>query len=306
MFCFFFEGGDNHPKQNYFFGLSLLSLLKIQKAKKQKYTKQNLAMIFTILMLFISCFIIGAVIITLVAIVNSPLEDTPCESTYIIGETIHTLPPNFPQNVDGMTIGLPPKMLSGVADELLKMLSLVNTNFKQSNVEFWLTKSSLLGAVRHQGLIPWHPRIHLGFSHDDLAKVVGLRSVFESGGEYLFQTKIDGYRLVTKNFSRFPEICFTVFSVKSDEVSICTPLTELLECSYNDSFRYREQVFDVIDVFPLVSLPFEHLSILAPHHPIECVEQMYGSNFMHQIDHAPSILHNPKTQGLLKRLVGCK
>jgi hypothetical protein len=95
-----------------------------------------------------------------------------------------------------------------------------------------------------------------------------------------------------------------MFNVRSDELSICTPLDELNACSYEDSHTRRGEVFDVMDVLPLKPTPFEHLELNIPQHPEKCLNQLYGEDALTQVRGVPHItwINNPKNRAILDRL----
>lgn len=50
---------------------------------------------------------------------------------------------------------LTPATLKDLRSELLRLLKILDRVCKENNIEYWLEAGTLLGAVRHQGFIPW-------------------------------------------------------------------------------------------------------------------------------------------------------
>jgi hypothetical protein len=290
-------------------------------------------MLFMSLLIGLLVLMVAITIFVTLYTVNSPISDTVTSSRYKLGDQIHVLPPqlhfaNKYENVNGMpslqennnsdnniraTAGTglentaPNIMKNEVAADLTKGVKILLTKFREESIDLWATRSTLLGTLRHQGLVPWHPVVHLGFSHGDLAKVVGMRGELEKDGLWTLEKRPEGYRFYKNGtFSRFPYITLTIFSVREDELALCTPLDELLECSWRDSYLRRTEIFDVSDVFPLGEALFEGMIIKIPKNYDSCLTQLYGEKYNTEVRGVcpVALLNNKKTRNALKRFIG--
>lgn len=76
---------------------------------------------------------------------------------------------------------------------MLRMLKILDYLCKQHNIEYFLIGGSLLGAIRHQGFIPWDDDLDVGMTRQNYEKFVE-KAVPELPFDVFFQTpKTDEY-----------------------------------------------------------------------------------------------------------------
>ena len=64
--------------------------------------------------------------------------------------------------------------LKRVQSELLEMFTIINEIFKKNQIRFFLAYGSMLGAIRHQGFIPWDDDLDIAVYEEDYEKAVQL------------------------------------------------------------------------------------------------------------------------------------
>ena len=165
-----------------------------------------------------------------------------------------------------------------------------------ANVTFWLVKSSLLGFARHGGRVPWCPRFEIAVLHADLARLVALRADVEHSGLYQLHSTSRGYVLFRRREFGLPSIAFVHIDIMKEtdiEVALCTPLDELSQCSFEDSYRYRREVFRTESVFPLAGpsafqvAPDIVLYVRTPNQPDKCLSTLYGPDWTTTVAQSP-------------------
>ena len=80
------------------------------------------------------------------------------------------------------------KERSKVQDIIWNIMKELNTYFEKEHIEYYMLGGTLLGAVRHQGFIPWDDDIDIGIPREQYEKVLNEISKFlpeESGIIYL-------------------------------------------------------------------------------------------------------------------------
>lgn len=67
---------------------------------------------------------------------------------------------------------LAPATLKDLQAELLKLLRILDKVCRESNIEYWLEAGTLLGAVRHQGFIPWDDDIDISVPAESYLQLI--------------------------------------------------------------------------------------------------------------------------------------
>jgi cytidyltransferase-like protein len=87
-------------------------------------------------------------------------------------------------------------MPSGWALRLYQLMKDVHEVFMQHKVEYWIQGGTLLGAIRHGGIIPWDDDIDLNIKMSDEALFVSLIPDFEELGYHVDVVGL-GYKIVS-------------------------------------------------------------------------------------------------------------
>jgi len=128
-----------------------------------------------------------------------------------------------------------PKVLREAQLIMLEMLIEFDTLCKKHNLRYWLDSGTLLGAVRHEGFIPWDDDIDLSMPMEDYKKFQNIAKE-ELSSNIFFQNK--------QTDSTFP---FDYMKLRSNKASI----VEFHE--KNKEIAYHQGVF--VDIFPMLTVP---------------------------------------------------
>lgn len=196
----------------------------------------------------------------------------------------------------------PLKLKKEIRTEQIQLLNHFTDCLEQAGISFWATKTTLLAAVKFGKLFPWDDKITVAILHSDLAKLSEIRPKLEKGvfGAKLVSGK-HNWIYYKDNVSQFPNIEIAVMNIRFHEVSVCTPTNALGECSYQDSFTRRKEVFPTNYVFPLTKVNFGTSFIFIPVNAKECLTLLYGPKW-NLVWQEKQVLLNEKTRGLVKRL----
>jgi hypothetical protein len=220
-------------------------------------------------------------VVMLLTILYSPYSNDCISNEYMLRSIQHNLPTNlkFSNNC------LPLQVKESVLSDLVSMYSLVSELFIRQHITFWAVGETLLGARLVNGILPWRDRLELAVSFDSNQhkKLVSLRPTLLEYG-YVLRKTSNSYRLCKKNWSSFPFIEINLMSERNFEMAVCSPLTELNECTYADSHFRRREIFEMSDIFPLTSMVFEDLTIPVPKHTDTCLKIMYGTEALQLVD----------------------
>ncbi len=128
-----------------------------------------------------------------------------------------------------------PKILREVQLVMLEMLVEFDAICKKHNLRYWLDSGTLLGAVRHEGFIPWDDDIDLSMPLEDYQRFQAIAKE-ELSSNIIFQNK--------ETDSTCP---FDYMKLRSNKVSIVEFHEEGKEVAYHQG------VF--VDIFPMLTLP---------------------------------------------------
>jgi len=132
-------------------------------------------------------------------------------------------------------MAIDPKELRQAQLIMLEMLVEFDAICQKHNLQYWLDSGTLLGAVRHQGFIPWDDDIDLSMPVEDYNKFLEI-GASELSKNIFFQTK-----------ETDPNFKFDYMKLRSNKASI-------VEFHEKDrEIAYHQGVF--VDIFPMLTLP---------------------------------------------------
>ena len=146
--------------------------------------------------------------------------------------------------------------------------SMYGTMFKvvraldERNVHWWMAYTTLLGAVRHGGVIPWNDTMELQIFDKD---VDVLTSIPFGRHELQLQERPNGY-VISDGTN---DVGITVMTRHYDFVVVET-----------QGRQYNQERYQFNFLFPLIKLKFGPLSLNAPHMPHEWLWRVYGADYM--------------------------
>ncbi|MDD7986318.1 LicD family protein [Lentisphaera marina] len=117
---------------------------------------------------------------------------------------------------------------------MLDMLIEFDAVCKQHALQYWLDSGTLLGAVRHQGFIPWDDDIDISMPLEDYLKFLEIGANELSDKIYLQASQRD------------PDFKFDYIKLRSNQASI----VEFHE--KDQSVNYHQGVF--VDIFPMLNM----------------------------------------------------
>jgi len=155
-----------------------------------------------------------------------------------------------------------PEILRKAQLIMLDMLIEFDAVCKKHQLQYWLDSGTLLGAVRHQGFIPWDDDIDLSMPIEDYNQFLKIAKS-ELSSEIFFQTS-----QTDKSFK------FDYIKLRSNKASI-------VEFHEKDKeIEYHQGVF--VDIFPMLAIEDTEIN-----------KQLYDSTFKEIRDISPAGLNTP-------------
>lgn len=162
-------------------------------------------------------------------------------------------------------------------DDLYQMLKDTIEIFEIANIKYSADGGTLLGAVRHKGLIPWDDDVDITLLHDDEIKFAKLQPIFEELGYGLdYSTIIKIYKksnslIFNKNFSApFIDIMIVFHDRIDNKIKYVSP--ELKKIFPKEWFPYDKY-------FPLKKCEFGPIKISCTNDPEWYLKHYYGSDW---------------------------
>lgn len=218
---------------------------------------------------FLFFLVVLGLVGTLVVHACSPVSEIPAPRAVRCNGQHYTFPADFFK--DHQPLVTKP----WVHFELQELLSAVSELLTAKRLVWYATRSTLLGALLVQSVLPWEYKLEFGveFNPDQHRALVHLRSEFLARGLALTKSP-KGYRVHKAAWYKFPyvELCWEQRS--GENYTACGPLTELNECSPQ---RAGKVMTPSVELFPLGTLQFEEVQVPVPREPELCVGRQLGS-----------------------------
>jgi len=172
---------------------------------------------------------------------------------------------------------------------LIDCISTIDTIFNEMNIKWCAWYGTLLGAVRHQDVIPW----------DDDADILVSDKLKNKIGEFRHKLKLKGYQLS----SECEAVPFKVFS-NDAELNITKewgwPFVDIF-------FQKKNEINEIVDKTKRVKfshlingipIPLNYKEILDKEYGKECMNECVSSNFNHRYEYTIDDVHTTKCKFL--------
>lgn len=180
---------------------------------------------------------------------------------------------NNPHNNDTTIIS--PKTIL----QLYQMLKDIHELFTLANIVYWIDGGTLLGAVRHGGIIPWDDDVDIAIRTTDVQKLLSLESTFNKIGYELMKIPNIGYKVFPLNGSvingyewKYPSL--DIFVMNVDREKNTYEYTE-----EKASLWWGKCKHDYRDLFPLKLYKFGDYQVFGPGSPFKYMMRCYGDDW---------------------------
>lgn len=230
------------------------------------------------------------------------LEYTMKGITHTIPYVKHNLPANKIKDLgDGNIQFVVSPTQNETRDALVELLRVWIEFSNTHEVEWWAHSGTLIGALRHNGLIPWDNDIDLGIKLHDykrIREITGPDYEVEFVPGYILIKAFAGFR-IRKVGHWLPFMDIFVCDVRAKyplRLQYAGPIAYRIDGTYHTSFYasdyWSKEWIDVADLdsskTSLPTLAFEGIDIPVPHNALEIIKRHYGADVMQNMYYSES------------------
>jgi phosphorylcholine metabolism protein LicD len=165
---------------------------------------------------------------------------------------------------------------------LITMMQKIDKILTDHNIKYFVEGGSLLGAVRHNGLIPWDDDIDLGIFDKDFEKIIPLfeKNLYDDQMQIKLQrTNRDMIKIFvsdlwyknteTGQIIGTPTIDIFKYTKSNDKIKLA---------SLKDRQRFKNCYYLKSELLPLKKYNFEYITVMAANNPIPFLKRYYGDD----------------------------
>ncbi len=170
-----------------------------------------------------------------------------------------------------------------VVDQIYQTLFIIERIFSDYQIPYWVSYGSLLGTIRHGGLIPWDQDIDICILDQDEEKFLSTKTEL-SNVSCSINTTSFGYRIcsdytprITENdldillTSGYPYIDLIIMSRIEDKIRHHREY-------YKTSAKWQHHYINIDELYPLVSYNYGPIKVLGPNTPATYLKRIYGEH----------------------------
>lgn len=161
---------------------------------------------------------------------------------------------------------------------LYQLMYDVDQIFKSHAIPYWANSGTLLGAIRHNGIIPWDDDIDIGMLKKDQERFLELKSVFKKCGYSVVKAWF-GFKIfitdrpLTEGYNySYPNLDIFIYHMNKEKNHYEMYYKKARDTWPNEWWSEEE-------LYPLHDLPFGEIDIVCPRKYKDYFNRMYGTDW---------------------------
>ena len=203
--------------------------------------------------------------------------------------------------------------------KIYQMLFDIDKIFNKQEIEYYIDAGTLLGAVRHKGIIPWDDDADLCIFKEDEKKFLAQKKLFNKLGYNIVKFwagykiyYINGSKIQIENSNwkwnnkkldsereniqyKFPFVDVTIVEKNNNKIIYQNDLVRNI---------WGKCYHDLTDLYPLKKYTFGIFKLYGPNNPIKFLNRCYGEDWFHikkdNYDHLNQIFKNDRAKKMNK------
>lgn len=165
---------------------------------------------------------------------------------------------------------------------LLAMMEKIHDAFTKNNLKYFIEGGSLLGAVRHQGIIPYDDDIDLGVLDRDFERVIPLLDiVFKDDPMKAYTTRVykDMIKVAVAGMWMKNLETGQIYGTPTIDIFKYTRSGDIIKlANLRDRRRFPNSYYLKNELFPLKEFKFNHITVLGANNPLGYLHRYYGAD----------------------------
>jgi phosphorylcholine metabolism protein LicD len=160
-----------------------------------------------------------------------------------------------------------PVMSDMCASRLYKLIRDFKSITEPHHLHYWIVGGTLIGALRHQGLIPWDDDLDIAIRDSDVSLFLQLEPLFQKLG-YYYKKQGFGYKIVARDMPEPNWIDIFVYMKEGSNFVL-----------QNERHIWPKEIYTIESVNNRVLYKFGDDYIYGPGHAVEYLNRAHGTNW---------------------------
>ncbi len=166
---------------------------------------------------------------------------------------------------------------SNILNDLYTVIKYTTEFLENNNIDYCIESGTLLGSVRHGGIIPWDNDMDIMILRDGYNKLKKIMNLFNKD-KFNILNIIPGFKVFYKNIA-FGEIF--VYDMDNDnKIKLAYPYINDKPTFLASKLYFPRQKFNINDIIPTKKIKFEDFMIRVPNNIAAILNTTYRGNLL--------------------------